>query len=113
MKRIGLFVLILFSIIGGIWFGFFHTKKTGIDVLPSYTQRVVKEKVYSRPVFLEIPRFNIIANIESVAMDKEGRMDVPKKAEDVAWYNLGYTPGEKGNAVLDGHLDKSSGAPAV
>jgi sortase (surface protein transpeptidase) len=46
-------------------------------------------------------------------MDAAGRMDVPKKDTDVAWYNLGYRPGEKGGAVIDGHLDKASGAPAV
>lgn len=65
------------------------------------------------PVSLNIPRLGIRANIESVGLDKKGNMDVPKNVFDVAWYNLGYRPGETGNAVIAGHLDTKTGAPAV
>ncbi len=40
-------------------------------------------------------------------------MDVPRNADNVAWYNLGFKPGAKGSAVLAGHYDKESGDPAV
>ncbi len=40
-------------------------------------------------------------------------MDIPKKAADVGWFSLGFKPGEVGNAVIDGHLDTQTGAPAV
>ena len=40
-------------------------------------------------------------------------MDVPKTDHTVGWYKLGYKPGEKGNAVFAGHLDKADGSPAV
>lgn len=40
-------------------------------------------------------------------------MDVPSKVENVAWYKLGYRPGERGSAVIAGHLDTVTGAPAV
>lgn len=40
-------------------------------------------------------------------------MDVPTKSEDVGWYEDGFRPGEKGNAVIDGHLDDAEGEPAV
>lgn len=40
-------------------------------------------------------------------------MDVPAKVEDVAWYKLGYRPGERGSAVIAGHLDTARGEPAV
>jgi LPXTG-site transpeptidase (sortase) family protein len=39
-------------------------------------------------------------------------MDVPKDANNVAWYELGYKPGENGNAVIAGHLDTKTG-PAI
>lgn len=39
-------------------------------------------------------------------------MAVPARAEDVGWYQLGPSPGEAGNAVIDGHLDWWTG-PAV
>jgi sortase A len=32
-------------------------------------------------------------------------MDVPRNIWNTAWYKLGYKPGERGNAVIDGHLD--------
>jgi LPXTG-site transpeptidase (sortase) family protein len=65
------------------------------------------------PIKLLIPQLAIEARIESVGMDSSSRMDVPKNADNVAWYNLGYKPGEKGNAVIAGHFDKATGDPAV
>ncbi len=32
---------------------------------------------------------------------------------DAGWYNLGPQPGERGSAVIDGHLDRPGGYPAV
>lgn len=65
------------------------------------------------PVFINIPKLGIQTNIEPVGIDSRGRMDVPKNVDNVAWYNLGYKPGEEGNAVLAGHLDDREGKPAV
>jgi sortase (surface protein transpeptidase) len=39
-------------------------------------------------------------------------MDVPRHAGDVGWYASGPQPGQPGDAVIDGHLDWTSG-PAV
>lgn len=75
---------------------------------PSQTQ-----PTNSLPAHLIIDSLGINAPIESVGMDAQGRMDVPKDADNVAWYNLGFKPGEKGSAVIAGHLDRVSGAPAV
>ena len=65
------------------------------------------------PLQITIPKIHIQAAVESVGMDAEGRMDVPKIATDSAWYSPGYKPGMKGSAVIDGHLDDITGAPAV
>src|SRR6266404_5380421 len=65
------------------------------------------------PLSIVIPKINVHAPVESVGMDNQGRMDVPKNAIDTAWYSPGYKPGMKGNAVIDGHLDRVTGAPAV
>ena len=40
-------------------------------------------------------------------------MEIPQAPEVVGWYRYGPQPGEPGNAVLAGHLDTNSGAPAV
>ena len=34
---------------------------------------------------------------------------VPSKPTDVAWYKPGPAPGEAGDAVIDGHLDWTTG----
>ncbi|RME43542.1 MAG: class F sortase [Chloroflexi bacterium] len=65
------------------------------------------------PVRLEIPAIGVDALIEHVGLTEDLAMDVPKKVEDVAWYELGYRPGERGNAVIAGHLDTAKGKPAV
>lgn len=65
------------------------------------------------PQNLIIPKINVNAVIEQVGEDLEGKMDVPKEAQNVGWYEFGYKPGEKGSAVLAGHLDTVTGAPAV
>lgn len=65
------------------------------------------------PVKISIPKIDVEADIESVAMDSEGRMDVPKDDDNTAWYNPGFRPGLNGSAVIAGHYDKKSGAPSV
>lgn len=65
------------------------------------------------PAELSIPRLGVDTRVEQVGLDSQNRMDVPKQVDDVGWYNLGYKPGEKGNAVIDGHYDKVDGSPAV
>jgi len=65
------------------------------------------------PEKLIIKKIGVNASVEAVGLDKLNRMDVPKKADDVGWYNLGVKPGEVGNAVIDGHLDRIDLSPAV
>jgi len=57
------------------------------------------------PRRLVIPRIGVDAAIEQVGVDGSGRMGVPTRPADVAWYALGPAPGEPGDAVIDGHLD--------
>ena len=66
-----------------------------------------------KPVVLEIPSLQVKADIEEIGMDSKGRMEVPSKNTTVAWYKLGFKPGEQGSAVIDGHYDTNTGAPAV
>ncbi len=51
--------------------------------------------------------------IEYVGLTSDGAMDIPKNQNDVAWFNLGPRPGEKGSSVIAGHLDRGNGMPAV
>jgi sortase (surface protein transpeptidase) len=64
---------------------------------------------------LIIPAIGVNAPIESVGQTAEGYMDVPthNRWTTVGWYKGGPNPGHIGSAVIDGHLDRDGGAPAV
>ncbi|UKS56347.1 class F sortase [Exiguobacterium acetylicum] len=64
------------------------------------------------PTRIVIPTLDVKTNIEVVGKDKQGRMDVPKQTDQVAWYKYGAKAGQTGNVVLAGHLDDKDG-PAV
>ena len=57
------------------------------------------------PVRLEVPKLGIDATIERVTTDKNGQMGAPGDYHDVAWYSQGVIPGDRGDAVISGHLD--------
>lgn len=65
------------------------------------------------PQTISISKISVTTSIEQVSQDKNGQMETPLHAEDTGWYSLGFRPGQKGNAVIDGHLDTVTGAPAA
>lgn len=69
----------------------------------------------ANPTRLIIPAIGINAFIESLGALPNGDMATPTRHpwDDTGWYNLGPRPGEQGSAVIDGHLDRPGGYPAV
>ncbi len=67
------------------------------------------------PVRLIIPAIAINAPVEWVGTQPNADLATPIQSpwQDVGWYNLGPHPGERGSAVIDGHLDRPGGLPAV
>lgn len=66
------------------------------------------------PVSLKIPIVNVDAAIEYVSLTSSGAVGVPKGVSNVAWFNLGPRPGEKGNSIIVGHFGwYKDGMPAV
>ncbi|MBA2677426.1 MAG: class F sortase [Ktedonobacteraceae bacterium] len=67
------------------------------------------------PVRLLIPAIKVNAPIEGVGITASGDLAVPKRNpwEGTGWYQDGPRPGERGSAVIDGHLDRPRNAPAV
>ena len=67
------------------------------------------------PVHLIVPAIAINAPVEWVGTQSNGDLATPTQNpwENVGWYNLGPYPGERGSAVIDGHLDRPGGYPAV
>jgi sortase (surface protein transpeptidase) len=66
-------------------------------------------------VRLLISAIGVNALIEQVGITPAGDLAVPAQNpwEDVGWYGSGPYPGERGSAVIDGHLDRPGGYPAV
>jgi hypothetical protein len=67
------------------------------------------------PARLLIPAIGISALVESLGILPNGDLATPTRSpwEDVGWYDGGPRPGERGSAVIDGHLDRPGGYPAV
>ena len=65
------------------------------------------------PVNIKIPSLNIDTFVEYVGLNSEGAMDIPQQPEDVAWFELGPSPGEPGNSVIAGHSGYKDNRPAV
>lgn len=64
------------------------------------------------PTFIEIPAIGVAATIENVGRIENGQMGVPSEMDVVGWFEPGPLPGERGNAVMAGHVDSKTG-PAV
>ncbi len=72
-------------------------------------------EVKAVPMRLLIPSIDVNASVETVGVTSSGDLAVPEQKPwvDVGWYASGPYPGEKGSAVIDGHLDRPGGYPAV
>ncbi len=69
----------------------------------------------ANPFRLLIAAIGVNALVESVGVQTNGDLATPTQSpwEDVGWYTSGPRPGERGSAVIDGHVDRPGGLPAV
>lgn len=68
---------------------------------------------YGQPSRLLIPKIGVDAKVQHVGLTAKGAMGIPSNFTDVAWYKYGPVPGEKGSAVIDGHVDNGLGLNGV
>lgn len=54
---------------------------------------------------IRIPAVGIDAPIVNVGLEPDGSMAAPDGPDIVGWYSPGTRPGQRGNALLDGHVD--------
>ena len=66
----------------------------------------------SLPVHLTIPTLGISAPLSELGLNKDGTVSVPTDFAVPGWYKYGPTPGQRGSAVILGHVDSYKG-PAV
>ncbi|GAA4293170.1 class F sortase [Streptomyces venetus] len=68
----------------------------------------------SPPDRVRIPAIRVNAPLTGLGLTKTGGLDVPPAARKnlAGWYEAGTTPGERGTAIVAGHVDNADG-PAV
>lgn len=66
-----------------------------------------------RPVRLEIPAIGVNADLEAMRRNFGGELDAPDDWADAGWYADGVVPGNRGPAVIVGHLDSVAVGAAV
>lgn len=66
----------------------------------------------SVPVRVQIPAIGVDSELMDLGLQADGTMEVPAGGFPAGWYTGAPTPGERGPAVLAGHVDWG-GAPGV
>ncbi|WP_220449972.1 class F sortase, partial [Nonomuraea longispora] len=64
------------------------------------------------PVRLRIPAIKLSTRVGPLRLDASGRLVAPERFDQVGWNKAGPEPGERGVAVIAGHVDSTTG-PAV
>jgi hypothetical protein len=95
-------------------------------VIYNFTQHVTVGTISSsavepwQPAQLRIPALSVNASVLNVGQTAQGLMDAPVSQAvnspywtHVFWYAPGAAPGQTGNAVIAGHVDRVGGDPAV
>lgn len=113
MKKFLLYlILVLALIVGVVIYNVAHHINVG--TIASTAQ----EPWY--PAQLNIPAIHVNAPVMNVGKTAQGLMDAPVSQAinspywtHVFWYAPGAAPGQTGNAVIAGHVDRVGGDPAV
>lgn len=64
------------------------------------------------PVRIEIPAIDVASDLDRVGIGEDGAIGAPSQWDIPAWYRGGVRPGQRGPAVILGHVDSDTG-PAV
>jgi hypothetical protein len=66
----------------------------------------------SRPVRVQIPAIGVDTELMDLGLQADGSLEVPATGFPAGWFTGAPTPGERGPAVIAGHVDWG-GAPGV
>ncbi len=97
---------------------FVGTVVRAVFYAPDAESPVLMEEVSSArgigvPTRLHIPAAGVDASVQRTGITTKGAMAVPSNYADVGWYRYGTRPGEKGSAVISGHLNNGFGLDGV
>ncbi|MER5659132.1 class F sortase [Streptomyces sp. NPDC002131] len=87
---------------------------TGGDRAPSAAPSAAPALPHSPPDRIRIPAIGVDAPLMGLGLTPQGSLDVPpaEKKNLAGWYESGTSPGERGTAIVAGHVDNAEG-PAV
>ncbi|MFE6858689.1 class F sortase [Nocardia sp. NPDC057668] len=85
---------------------------TAIDAGSGAPPPAVPPLARSAPVTLSIPALGLTTTLDRVGLTPDGTVQDPASFDRPSWYRPGATPGERGSAVILGHVDSYRG-PAV
>ena len=83
----------------------------GVDVAPRRRRRLVDARA-APPRWIRIPAIGVSARVVALGLNPDRTLEVPRRWADAGWYTGGPRPGQRGPAVIAGHVDSMSG-PAV
>ncbi|MGI8574723.1 MAG: class F sortase [Egibacteraceae bacterium] len=78
----------------------------------SATSASAAEAEAPTPTFVEVPTIGVRAELVELGLNDDGSLEVPKVFSQAGWWTGGHEPGERGAAVIVGHVDSYRG-PAV
>ncbi len=82
-------------------------------VVPTVSPVTVRSvTVRSVPVALRIPAIALAVPLSALGLNPDGTVQVPTDFSEPGWFRLGPSPGQRGSAVILGHVDSYQG-PAV
>jgi sortase (surface protein transpeptidase) len=81
---------------------------------PAPTHRLVNvvDREAARPRRISIPAIGVSARVVPLGLAADRTMETPGNFAETGWFEPGREPGERGPAVVVGHVD-STGGPAV
>ena len=94
-------------------FGLYESLSNHNIQIPETEKQVLGTTVVGLPQHLTIPIIGISAQIKNLSVNSKGEMEVPDNSYDVGWFKLGSRPGERGSAVIAGHVDSETGKAGV
>ena len=84
----------------------------GDAALPAPAERVGTTPAGDRPVEVRIPAIGVDSTLVDLGIADDGTMQVPTDFQKAGWLTAAPAPGERGPAVIAGHVDSHRG-PAV
>ena len=115
MMRVMRLCCCLLALIGALILSGYHPLSTLQTTQPHASSAILTQNAAAKPTRLVIPTIGVNALVESLGVLPNGDLATPRERPwaDVGWYASGPIPGEPGSAVIDGHLDRPGGNPAV